>query len=35
MKHLHEFKDRFPVILRYVHGLGLLIGMDFATNETG
>ncbi len=35
MKHLHEFKDRFPDILRDIHGLGLLIGMDFATNETG
>lgn len=35
MKHLLEFKDRFPDILRDVHGLGLLIGMDFVTNETG
>jgi putrescine aminotransferase len=35
MKHLKEFRDRFPDILRDVHGLGLLIGMDFATNETG
>jgi len=35
MKHLKEFRDRFPEILRDVHGLGLLIGMDFVNNETG
>jgi putrescine aminotransferase len=35
MTHLKEFRDRFPEILRDVHGLGLLIGLDFATNETG
>jgi len=35
MKRLQKLKDRFPKILVDVHGLGLLIGMDFGTDEVG
>lgn len=35
MKHLRNFKNRFSNILADVHGLGLLIGMDFVSDEIG
>jgi len=35
LKHLRALKDRFPSILTDVHGLGLLIGMDFMSDEVG
>ena len=35
MKHLRGFKNRFANILKDVHGLGLLIGMDFVSDEIG
>ncbi|MCJ2165062.1 MULTISPECIES: putrescine aminotransferase [unclassified Pseudodesulfovibrio] len=34
-KRLNELSDRYPGILDSVSGLGLLIGMQFATNEIG
>jgi len=35
MKHLRGLKNRFANILSDIHGLGLLIGMDFASDEIG
>lgn len=35
MKHLRSLKNRFPNVLKDIHGLGLLIGMDFASDEIG
>ncbi len=35
MKHLNKLKDKYPHILTDVHGLGLLIGIDFVSDEIG
>ncbi|MGO0061440.1 putrescine aminotransferase [Brevibacillus fluminis] len=35
MKHLREIQKRYPDVLVDVRGKGLLIGMEFATNELG
>lgn len=35
LNHLRGFKNRFANILKDVHGLGLLIGMDFVSDEIG
>jgi putrescine aminotransferase len=35
IKELKKLQTEFPEIIKDVHGLGLLLGMDFATNEVG
>jgi len=35
LRHLQEFQQRYPDILREVRGLGLLIGMEFVDNTRG
>ena len=32
---MKKLQTEFPEIIKDVHGLGLLIGIDFATNEVG
>lgn len=35
LKHLREIQNQFPDMLKEVRGIGLLIGMEFSTNEIG